>query len=105
MIPVEKNKRILVVDNDNDILDMMTEVLTYEGYEVKALIETNDIFPEILKYKPDVIILDHILNGINGGELCHQIKINNYTTDLPVILISAYPRVFNSLGNYGCNAL
>jgi len=104
MVPAEKNKRILIVDNDYDVLDMMEEVLTYEGYEVSGLIETNDIFPEIRKYRPDIIILDYILNGINGGELCHQIKANNYTNDIPVILMSAYPRVFNSLGNYGCNS-
>jgi len=104
MVPVEKNKRILIVDNDNDVLDIMKEVLTYEGYEVNGLLETDDIFPEIIKYRPDIIILDYIINGINGGELCHQIKINHYTNDIPVILMSAYPRVFNSLGNYGCNS-
>jgi len=104
MVPTEKNKRILIVDNDHDVLDMMEEALTYEGYEVNGLIETNDIFPEIMRYRPDIIILDYILNGINGGELCHQIKKNHYTNNIPVILMSAYPRVFNSLGNYGCDS-
>jgi len=99
-----KSKRVLVVDDDDDILDIMEEILTYEGYGVSSLDDTNDIFSEINRNRPDVIILDYILNGINGGEICHQIKTNPNTADIPVILMSAYPRVFGSLGNYGCNA-
>lgn len=104
MVPEPKHKKILLIDNDNDILDVMREALSYEGYDVNSLLEVDNIFPEIMQYKPDVIILDYLLNGINGGELCHQIKINHHTSKLPVILISAYPRVLQSLGSYGCNA-
>src|SRR5690242_11563334 len=103
MTPSVKNKKILIIDDDNDILDVMNEALTYEGYEVKGLPKTDNIFPEILQYQPDLVILDYILNGVNGGELCHQIKINRFTQRLPVILMSAYPRVLQSLGDYGCN--
>lgn len=104
MSPTDNNKRVLVVDDDSDILDIMEEILTYEGYGVSSLADTNNIFSEINRNRPDVIILDYILKGINGGEVCHQIKTNPYTSDIPVILISAYPRVFSSLGSYGCNA-
>lgn len=103
MRPAKRSKRVLVVDDDNDILNIMEEILTYEGFEVSSLAETSNIFPEINRYNPDIIILDYILSGINGGEICHQIKINPYTSGIPVILMSAYPRVLNSLGTYGCN--
>lgn len=104
MISSEANKRILVVDDDNDILEVIEEIFTYEGFEVRSLGETNNIFSEISSFSPDVIIIDYILKGINGGEICHQIKVNPYTSKVPVILMSAYPRVFNSLGDYGCNS-
>jgi DNA-binding response OmpR family regulator len=104
MTTASKNKRILLVDDDNDILDVMQEALSYEGYEVNGLIGTDNIFPEIIQYRPDIIILDYLLQGINGGELCHQIKINRHTNNIPVIMISAYPRVLNSIGNYGYDA-
>lgn len=45
-----------------------------------------------------------MLNGINGGELCHQIKSSGQNGGLPVMIFSAYPRVIQSLGFYGCNA-
>lgn len=100
----ERNKRVLVIDDDNDILDIMEEILTYEGFEVSRLAETGNIAPDVQKYDPDIIIMDYILQGINGGEICHQIKTNPQTSTIPIILISAYPRVFNSLGTYGCDA-
>lgn len=103
MIPAAKNKKVLLVDNDNDILDVMKEALTYEGYEVNSLLEIDNIFPEIMTYHPDIVILDYILNGVNGGELCHQIKMNRDTAQLPVVIMSAYPKVLQSLGDYGCN--
>lgn len=94
-------KRILVIDNDPGILDAMQEVLMYEGYEVMVKEEASDILAMVQKHQPDLLLIDYILNGINGGELCHQLKVNNATSHLPVILMSAYPRVLQSLGNYG----
>jgi DNA-binding response OmpR family regulator len=96
-------KRVLLLDNDESVLDVMQEALNYEGFDVKTIEQTDNIFPEIEKYEPDVVILDYILNGINGGELCHQIKVNEKTAALPVIMVSAYPRVLQSLGDYGCD--
>jgi DNA-binding response OmpR family regulator len=96
-------KKVLVLDNDEDVLDVMQEALKYEGFEVKIIGDTDNIFPVIEAYRPDLIILDYILSGINGGEICHQVKANPKTADLPVIIMSAYPKVIKSLGYYGCD--
>lgn len=104
MTPSIKNKKILIIDDDSDILDVMQEALTYEGYEVNSLQNTSDIFTELNHYQPDLILLDYILQGINGGELCHLIKSNQQTSGIPVMMMSAYPRVLKSLGDYGCDA-
>jgi len=97
-------KRVLILDNDPDVLDAMQEVLNYSGFEVKAIEETDNIFSVIEDFTPDVVLVDYILNGINGGEICHLIKSNPKTSHLPVIILSAYPRVINSLGFYGCDS-
>lgn len=96
-------KKVLVLDNDEGVLDVMQEALNYEGFQVKIIEETDNIFPVIDSFEPDLIILDYILSGINGGEICHQIKANPKTADVPVIIMSAYPRVIKSLGYYGCD--
>jgi len=94
-------KRVLVIDNDPGILDAMQEVLIYEGYEVMVKEDAGDILDMVHQYQPDLLLIDYILNGINGGELCHQVKANGNTCHLPVILMSAYPKVLQSLGHYG----
>ncbi|MGY3211418.1 response regulator transcription factor [Mucilaginibacter sp. HD30] len=97
-------EKILVIDNDPAILDIMQEALGYEGFEVTVVEETQDICKLVKAIDPQLVVIDYMLNGINGGELCHQIKSFPETDKLPVILFSAYPRVFNSLGTYGCDA-
>ena len=96
--------RIVVIDNDPKILDAMQEALTEEGFEVAVFEDTKDILGLVKQYQPHLIITDYILEGINGGELCRQLKSNPETANLPVIICSAYSNILNSLGFYGCDA-
>ncbi|HVW97873.1 MAG TPA: response regulator [Mucilaginibacter sp.] len=97
-------QKILIVEDDRDILGLLKDLLEDEGYEVCALEHTDSITGNIQQYQPDLVMLDFLLSGINGGELCHEIKANPETAWLPVIMHSAYPRVLDSLGNYGFDA-
>ncbi len=94
-------KKILIFDDDEAVLEVLREVLEYANFEVKTATVCDNVFKDIEDFKPDLILMDYILKGINGGEICHQIKSNSKTSALPVILISAYPRVLLSLGDYG----
>ncbi|WP_428329445.1 response regulator [Mucilaginibacter sp.] len=95
------SKRILIVEDDHDILSLLTDVLNQEGYEVAGLDHTHSITNSINEHKPDLVMLDFLIPGINGGELCHEIKTTAATAKLPVIMLSGFPRVLESLGNYG----
>ena len=97
-------KRLLILDDDKDILDVMKEIFIDEGYEVKTIESGDNILSDVINYRPDIILLDYILHGINGGELCHQIKTNQATCTIPIIIVTAYSKVINSLGNYGCDS-
>ena len=97
-------KRLLILDDDKDILDVMKEIFIDEGYEVKTIESGDNILSDVANYRPDIILLDYILHGINGGELCHQIKTNQATCTIPIIIVTAYSKVINSLGNYGCDS-
>jgi DNA-binding response OmpR family regulator len=98
------SKKILILDDSDDILEVMKDALEMEGYEVKTLNYTDDICREAIAFNTDMVILDYILFGINGGELCHMMKTNPLTAHVPVIMVSAYPRVLESLGSYGSDA-
>lgn len=63
------------------------------------------IFLQLADYhKPDLLIIDYILNGTNGGQLCREVESCSVTKNLPVIIFSAYPKVLHTLGFYGCDA-
>ncbi|MBS7565019.1 response regulator [Mucilaginibacter sp. Bleaf8] len=96
--------KILILDDNQDILTVLEEALTGEGYEVVTLNYCEDIIKSVQQHQPDLVMLDFLLAGINGGELCHQVKTNPLTSGIPVVILSAYPRVLESLGDYGSDA-
>ncbi|RZL06185.1 MAG: response regulator [Pedobacter sp.] len=95
---------ILVVDNDIDMEDLLSELFSSMPYTFNFYEETDDIFELVSKHEPQLILLDYNLNGVNGGELCQQLKSEPATKDIPVILFSAYPRMIYALKNYGYDA-
>ena len=97
-------KKILILDDNKDILEMMKIALEDEGHEVECLTNTDDIYKAVQTIDPDLVIVDYILEGINGGEFCHQIKSHPDTAHIPVIMVSGHQRVLESLGStYGAD--
>lgn len=96
--------KILVIENDSSLAEMLSELFTFYGYQFKIYSDTEEILPLVEEYKPDLVLTDYLLSLVNGGELCSQIKRNKATADLPVIIYSAFPKVILSLGDYGCDA-
>src|ERR1051326_6707342 len=82
-------KRILVVDDSEAILDVMTLALEAEGYEVTGS-PTGACFQHMGNDLPDLILLDVLLSGEDGGEICQRLKSDERTRHVPLILISAH---------------
>lgn len=98
-------KRILVLDDNQDILDIVHETLTYENFEVRSTGESEEVMPLVEEFKPDLVILDYRVAGTNGGELCQQIKAHPIFGNVPVIIFSAYINRDAELLRYGCDAI
>jgi len=81
-------KKILIVEDNELLTEVMTYILINNGYEVFALNNGNEVFNNIKTNHPDLVILDSILPGINGKEICQLIKLNKATQNLPVIMCS-----------------
>src|SRR5471030_2365680 len=99
------SKRILILDDNQDILDIVHETLTYERFDVKGTLDGADVIPMVEDFAPDLVILDHRVAGINGGELCRQIKAHPKFGNIPVIIFSAYINHQDELFAYGCDAI
>lgn len=82
-------QKILAVDDDKDILEILQLILEDKGYQVETLTDGKHLFDKIKQYHPDLIILDIMLGNMDGRELCHEVKAKNDTHDIPVILLSA----------------
>lgn len=94
-------KTILIIEDDEDILESITTLLTLHNFNVKGIAEATDIISVIIDLKPDLVLTDYILPGLNGGQICQIIKKNVATSSIPVILMSAYHKQAISIGNFG----
>jgi len=81
-------KKILIVENNPLMIEVMSYILINNGYEVFATNSGTEVFDHIKTNHPDLIILDAILPGIYGIEICQLIKLNQTTQNLPVIMYS-----------------
>ncbi len=96
--------RILVLDDDPGILEAIDLSLTYCGFQVRPLLSGENVFSMIDNFDPHLIILDYLLRGEDGGEICIKLKHNPLTRNIPVIMLSAYPEVEQKADQYGFDA-
>jgi len=84
-----KSKKVLVVDDDIDILDVIRIILEDEGYEVSTLDNGRDVLKEVASNMPDLILLDVMLCGMDGRDVCKNLKSHALYKSIPIIMISA----------------
>ncbi|MBW4889421.1 response regulator [Mucilaginibacter sp. HMF5004] len=81
-------KKIIVIEDNHDILDMISYILEDEGYEVLPSLNSEPL-KDIETSKPDLILLDDWLPDSYGHRLCATLKQNPVTAHIPVLLISS----------------
>lgn len=97
-------EQVLVVDDDPDILDALQFVLEDSGYTVK-ICQNGDIAENLSDAKvfPKLIILDVLLSGKDGRDICWKLKHDKLTKHIPIVMISAHPAVKKSVIASGAN--
>lgn len=85
-----KKKKILIVDDDVAILDVIKMILEEEGYEIRTS-QNGSIFPIVNKLHPDLILLDMLLSGEDGRDVAKKLKSEKKTKYIPIVMISAHP--------------
>lgn len=86
-------RKILVIENDPDILQIISHLLTDEGYEPILCMTEQGIFDVIHKEKPDAILLDVVKPTDQGTVLCREIKAAETTKHIPVIVLSTHSQI------------
>lgn len=83
------NGTVLVVDDERDILELIDYNLEKEGFEVRTVETGEEALRLSRDHKPDLIILDLMLPGMNGTEVCKRLKASEATRAIPVLMLTA----------------
>ncbi len=86
-----KQSHILVIDDNEDILYMIRAMLEMEEYKVSVKSNIINLESGLLELLPDLILMDMLLSGADGREVCKALKENEKFSGIPIIMISAHP--------------
>jgi two-component system phosphate regulon response regulator PhoB len=81
--------KILIVEDDKDIRELMEYNLSRDGFEPSLVKSGEEALETVSREVPDLIVLDLMLPGIDGFEVCRQLKGNEKTTHVPIVIVSA----------------
>lgn len=83
-----KGKRILVVDDDSELREVLKILLTAKDYEVQMAEDGNEAMEAVKKKNPDLIVLDGMMPGIHGFEVAYRLKNSPDYEYIPVIMLT-----------------
>jgi len=87
--PDSRERRILVVDDEPNVVRSLTFVLNKEGYNVSSAINGEEAMLKIQEAKPNLMFLDVMMPKKNGYEVCKEVKSNSTLSDIHVIMLTA----------------
>ena len=99
--PNVSKSRILVVEDDPDIGAMIKIMLEYHGYSIVLVQKAHGVVAQVASEPFDLIIMDMLLSGLNGTEICATLKKDPAVAHIPVIMISAHPNAREISANAG----
>ena len=82
--------KILIVDDDRNIQRVFTSVLLNEGYETETASDGFEAGIKVMQFKPDLIILDLFMPGMDGFDVCERIKKNSSTSQIKILAVTGY---------------
>jgi DNA-binding response OmpR family regulator len=89
-----KQTKILVIDDDPDVHTVVKKILAPKSYEVVSAYDGSEGLGKIVEERPDLIILDVIMPGKHGFDVCHELKTDekyHFFSNIPVLMLTVYP--------------
>lgn len=84
--------KILVIEDDPIILFLIRQTLQREGYEVVTATNGSEGLRLVYEIQPQLVVLDITMPGLNGHQVCHYLRSEASTKDLPIIMVTALSR-------------
>ncbi len=96
-------KKILIVDDDRVIGEMLKMLLGFSGFEVFFSERPDETEENIRKHEIDLVILDLLISGVNGTDVCVSLRNNETTAQTPILMMSAICDAGNICRDAGAN--
>ena len=84
------NKKVLIVEDDMALFNMYAVELKIKGYDVLNVNDGLQALPKAKDYRPDIVLLDIMLPGMNGLNILTELKADPLTTEIPIIMLTNY---------------
>jgi two-component system, OmpR family, alkaline phosphatase synthesis response regulator PhoP len=98
------NSKILVVDDDPDILEFLTYNLKKEGYEVAEALNGRVALQVAEKFRPDLILLDVMMPELDGIQTCQELRKNNLFKDVFIVFLTARIEEYSEIAGFSAGA-
>ena len=85
----QKVQRILVVEDDQDIAELVAHQLVKSGYQVDIVSAGDEVLPTLERQLADLVVLDLMLPGLSGLDVCRAIRSHGHLADIPIIMVTA----------------
>ena len=95
--------KVLIIDDDPDVRTVMDVLMKKQGYEVATASDKKEALAKLHDFRPSIVLLDVLLSGTDGRELCKEIKAIEENKNIAVIMFSAHPGAAENIKNYGAD--
>ena len=100
MYETVQKRRILMVEDEEAIQQVLSFFLTHHGFEVLAVSNGQEAIRVIPEFQPHLIILDLVIKPVSGWDVLHWLRANKLTPQLPVLVISALVHISEQLQGF-----
>lgn len=94
---LQPRPKVLVADDDHNLRQLLVEILPKHKYEVYQAADGNETWETVKNLRPDIVLLDIMMPGIDGNEICRMIRENPQTRNIPVIMLTAKAQLKDKL--------
>ena len=91
---MSRNKKVMIVDDDGNIAELIALYLNKEGYDTRKYYNASSALEDFSKYAPDLVILDIMLPGMDGYDVCKEMR---KSSNIPIIMVTAKGETFDKV--------
>ena len=96
-------QKILIIDDDPDVITVLQLLLKRKGYEVATACNEREAYGQVDVFKPQLIVMDVLLSGTDGRTICKKLKSQEESKHIPIIMFSAHPSAQKNMEDFGAD--